>query len=159
MNPIAVFVETTVETDIHTTFEVIVPIDLAKIFTGHWFLPAVQSTKNVTGAWDAKGQSRTVCLSDGSEAREELVSYVPPKSFSYKISGFTGGLKYLAQSAEGEWWFETVSKETTHLRWRYAFNPVSILTLPILWVVAKVFWANYMKKALAICKAHSEQDI
>lgn len=158
MNPITVFAETTVETDIHTTFEAIVPIDLAKIFTGHWFLPAVQSTKNVTGAWDAEGQSRTVCLSDGSEAQEKLVSYVLPKSFSYKISGFTGSLKYLAKSAEGEWWFKKISEKTTHVKWRYAFNPVSIVSLPILWVVGKVFWAGYMKKAMAICKAHSEQN-
>ncbi len=158
MKPIAVVAETTTETDIHTTFTTIVPIDLTKIFTGHWFLPAVQSTKNVTGAWDAEGQSRTVCLSDGSEAQEELVSYTLPKSFSYKISGFTGSLKYLAKSAEGQWWFETVSDGTTHVKWRYAFNPVSILTLPVLWVVAKVFWAGYMKKALTICKAYSEQD-
>jgi len=156
MNPIAVLAETTMETNIRNAFETIVPIDLTKIFTGHRFLPAVQSTKDETGSWDAAGQSRTVCLSDGSEAREELVSYSLPKSFSYKVSGFTGSLKYLAESAQGEWRFDKVSEKITHVEWRYAFNPVSILTLPILLIVAKVFWAGYMKKALAICKQHSE---
>lgn len=158
MRSIAVFAATTVETDIHHTFDTIVPIDLTKIFQGHVFLPAVIDTKNVTGAWDAAGQSRTVCLSDGSEAQEKLIAYNAPKTFSYEITDFTGSLKYLAKSAEGQWWFEEKSGNVTYVKWRYAFIPVSIFTWLILWVIAKVFWAGYMKKALVICKEFSEMD-
>lgn len=157
MDAIAVFAETTVETNIRRAFETIVPINLTTIFTGYKFFPAVIGTRDVTGDWDAAGQTRIVCLSDGSEAQEQLASYHPTESFSYKISGFTGSLKYLAKSAEGEWWFEKVSENSTHVKWRYAFNPVSIFTLPILWIVAKIFWVGYMTNALAICKRQSEE--
>lgn len=65
-------------------------------------------------------------------------------------------MKYFANAGEGEWWFETISETKTHVKWRHACIPASRFTLPILWVVATVFWAGYMKKALKICKTESE---
>ena len=63
-------------------FEHIMPIDLASIFTGYGLLPAVVGTRDQIGAWDAAGQSRTVLMSDGSCAQEQLTAYEYPNYFS-----------------------------------------------------------------------------
>jgi hypothetical protein len=138
-------------------FQHIVPIDLTSIFTGYGPLPAVTGTRNQTGAWDAAGQTRTVILSDGSSANELLTQYDYPRYFSYTVSGFTGVLRFLTTSANGEWWFEHNSvSDATHVKWRYAFNPCSRLSAPILWFVAHVLWRGYMRQALMLMKSQLE---
>ncbi|WP_410210833.1 hypothetical protein [Aquirhabdus sp.] len=97
--PVIVSIETNV--DQVTVFDHIVPIDLTKIFTGYGPLPAVIGTQHQTGAWDAAAQTRTVLLSDDSSAQEQLTGYDHPHYFSYTVSGFTGILRHLAISADG----------------------------------------------------------
>jgi hypothetical protein len=135
-------------------FQHIVPIDLTSIFTGYGPLPAVTETRNQTGAWDAAGQTRTVILSDGSSANELLTQYDYPHYFSYTVNGFTGVLRFLTSSANGEWWFEHNSASNiTHVTWRYTFNMRSLLSAPILWFVTHVLWRGYMRKSLMLCKS------
>lgn len=151
----------TVETDINANqsaaFEHIVPIDLVSIFTGYGPLPAVTGTQGQTGAWDAAGQTRTVRLSDGSSAEELLTRYDYPRYFSYTVSGFTGVLRWLTTSANGEWWFNRdISPGRTHIQWRYAFNARSVFATPVLWLAANFLWHGYMNKALALAKLQVE---
>jgi len=151
----------TVETDINANqsaaFEHIVPIDLVSIFTGYGPLPAVTGTQDQTGAWDTAGQTRTVLLSDGSSAQELLTRYDHPRYFSYTVSGFTGVLRWLTTSANGEWWFNgDASSGRTQIKWRYAFNKRSVLAAPVLWLVANLLWRSYMNKALALAKLQVE---
>lgn len=117
----------TVHTDIAaeqpSVFRHIAPIELASIFTGYGPLPSVTGTRNQTGAWDAAGQTRTVMLSDGSSARERITKYEFPRYFSYTVSDFTGALRLVTSSANGEWWFDaSPSSRGTGVKWRYAFN-------------------------------------
>jgi hypothetical protein len=129
----------------------IVPIDLTRIFTGYGPLPAVTGTSEATGSWNVAGQRRKVHLSDGSTARERLTAYDSPSYFSYIVSDFSGVLRFLADSAEGEWWFEPVAGGT-QVRWRYAFTPASVLAKPVLFVVSRL-WQGYMRKALRLAAA------
>lgn len=139
-------------------FEYIVPIDLASIFTGYGPLPAVIGIQNQIGAWDAAGQTRTVLLSDGSSSQERLTKYQPPRYFSYTISNFTGALRFLTTSAEGEWWFSGSSSGQTHIKWRYAFKARSLLAVPVLWFITNVLWQGYMRKALQLSIKQVERD-
>jgi len=152
----------TVHTDVAvsqiTAFDYNVPIDLTSIFTGYGPLPAVIGTKNQTGAWDGVGQTRTVLLSDGSSAQEILTNYERPNYFSYTVSGFTGMLRFLITTANGEWWFSSPSSDQTHIKWRYAFNARSALAVPVLWFITNVLWRNYMHKALRLFKAQVEHN-
>lgn len=107
MSSFSATVETEVARQLDAVFKHIVPIELASIFTGYGPLPSVTGTLHQTGAWDAAGQTRTVTLSDGSSATEILTKYDAPNYFSYTVSGFTGALRFLATSADGEWWFDT----------------------------------------------------
>lgn len=157
MTALATIVSTEVKTDPVKTFEHIVPIDLPSIFTGHGVLPAVVRTQDQVGGWDAAGQTRTVHLSDGSSAREILTMHSPPDYFSYTVSNFTGILRFFTTSADGEWWFEPLPSGNTLVRWRYAFNPRSILSIPVLWFITKVLWRGYMKKALSLSKIQMDR--
>ncbi|HEU4798112.1 MAG TPA: SRPBCC family protein [bacterium] len=153
----------TVQTEITAqqaaVFKHIVPIDLASIFTGYGPLPSVAGTQNQTGAWDAAGQTRTVTFSDGSSASELLTKYEYPRYFSYTVSGFTGALRLLTTSANGEWWFDTnPSSGATSIKWRYAFNARSVFAAPILWLITNILWRGYMRKALTLSKAQIESS-
>ncbi|MGB6067415.1 MAG: hypothetical protein WBG50_21630 [Desulfomonilaceae bacterium] len=154
----AVTVNTDVAVSQIAAFEHNVPIDLTSIFTGYGPLPAVTGTKNQTGAWDGSGQTRTVLLSDGSSAQEMLTNYEHPNYFSYRVTGFTGALRLLITSANGEWWFSSTSSGKTHIEWRYAFNPKSAFAVPILWFITNVLWRGYMHKALRLFKAQVEHN-
>ncbi|MDE2419966.1 MAG: SRPBCC family protein [Gammaproteobacteria bacterium] len=157
MSSFSAIVETEVAGQLDTVFKHIVPIELASIFTGYGPLPSVTGTLNQTGAWDAAGQTRTVTLSDGSSASEQLTKYDAPNYFSYTVSEFTGALRFLSTSADGEWWFDTnPATGGTRIKWHYAFNARSIFAAPILWFVTHALWRGYMNKALTLSKDQIE---
>ena len=140
-------------------FERIMPVDLTSIFTGYGPLPAVVGTRDQTGTWDAAGQTRTVIMSDGSSAQEQLTAYEYPNYFSYIVSNFTGVLRAFVTSARGEWWFgpgSETSGEVTHIKWVYVFNARSPFSISIVWFLTKVLWKGYMREALYILKAQVE---
>jgi hypothetical protein len=132
------------------------PIDLSSIFTGYGPLPAVTETREQSGNWDAIGQTRTVVLSDGSTAQEELIECRHPRYFSYTVSNFSGSLRFLTTSANGEWWFESQPSDKTLIKWQYAFNARSIIAIPMVWFIVNFLWHGYMVKALSLIKQHLE---
>ncbi len=144
---IEVVVEASTPADVAAAFAHIVPIDLAAIFRGLGPLPAVTGTSGQTGPWDAAGQRRTVHLSDGSTAQEELLIVDAPRFFSYRVAEFTGVLRHLCTDAHGQWWFMATTGGTT-IRWSYAFHPRSALVIPALLPVGRL-WQRYMSRALA----------
>ncbi|MEJ2286832.1 MAG: hypothetical protein P8X85_24955 [Desulfobacterales bacterium] len=102
MKSFSAIVETEIADKQAAVFEYIVPIDLPLIFTGYGPLPAVNCAKKQTGGLNKAGQTRTVTLSDGSTARERLTKYDHPHYFSYTVSDFSGVLRFLTISANGE---------------------------------------------------------
>lgn len=158
MNSVSVTVHTCVLASQIAAFEYIVPIDLTTIFTGYSLLPAVRGTENQTGDWDGTGQTRTVLLSDGSSSQEIITKYDYPNYFSYTVKEFTGILRFFTKSADGEWWFDSISSDKTYIKWKYAFNAKSILAIPFLWFITKVLWRNYMHKALRLSKNQVEYN-
>lgn len=159
MNPYAATVLTHINASPARAFEHIAPIDPRAMFTGYGPLPAVIGTRDQTGAWDTPGQTRTVALSDGSVAKEQLKHYHPAQYFSYTVSGFTGALRWLATGANGAWWFDPQADGTqTTVRWRHAFHARSKWAAPVLWLLAHVLWRGYMRKALRLAKRQIESQ-
>ncbi|MDO4264458.1 MAG: SRPBCC family protein [Deinococcus sp.] len=110
-------------------------------------LPAVVGTRDQTGAWDAVGQTRTVLLSDGSHAREQLTRYKPEQHFAYTVTPQSGMLSVLALEAQGEWWFVPRAAGGTDIVWTYTFSARSWWSWPLLLVVS-LLWERYMRHAL-----------
>jgi hypothetical protein len=158
MSLLSATIKTTVKASQVQVFEHIVPIDLTSIFKGYGLLPSVIGTQNQIGSWDTEGQTRTVHLSDHSSVQEMLTKYEHPYYFSYTVSCFTGSLRFLTTSANGEWWFSSGSSEQTYIKWRYAFNARSVLAVPVLWLITNLLWRNYMNKALQLAKSQIENN-
>ena len=139
----------------------VVPIDLTSIFKGYGLLPAVIGTSAQTGNWDAIGQTKTVHLSDGSQAKEMITEYQNPDYFSYIVSDFSGSLGYLITSATGEWWFESSDSlsNRTVIRWSYTFIPKSLIAVPILWIVNKFLWARYMRSVMSTLELQIDSKV
>lgn len=157
MSSTAATVHTTINAERAAAFGHIVPIDLTSIFTGYGPLPSVSRTLDATGAWDAAGRSRTVVFSDGSSATESLTGYDFPNGFTYRITGFTGVLKYLASEARGQWWFESAAGgKTTAVRWQYEFVSRFKLLKPLVSLFTQRLWRGYMTKALSLSKGQVE---
>jgi hypothetical protein len=158
MSLLSATVKTTVTANQADAFEHIVPIDLTSIFKGYGPLPSVKGTQDQVGDWDTAGQTRTVQLSDNSSVQELLTKYEHPHYFSYTVSNFTSLLRFLATSANGEWWFSVGTLGQTNIKWRYKFNARSVLTIPVLWLITNTLWRNYMYKALQLSKTQVEHN-
>jgi hypothetical protein len=160
LKTISSLVSTEVGVNTFDAFAHVVPIDLTSIFTGYGLLPAVIGTEDQTGNWDTIGQTRTVNLSDGSSAKEQLTQYQNPDYFSYVVSDFSGVLGLLITLAVGEWWFENgdLSPNSTVIRWSYTFIPKSLIAIPILWIVNKFLWAGYMRSVMSNIQAQFDRQ-
>lgn len=123
-------------------FDIIVPIDLSRVFTGWGPFPGVRGAKNQTGAWDAAGQSRNPDLTDGSTAVERLTQYTAPHSFAYEITDFTNAMRRLVSGVRGEWTFSP-DGDGTLIRWTYEFKPLPGRA-PLLRRAVAPLWRRYM---------------
>lgn len=103
-------------------FDIVVPIDLSRIFTRWGPFPGVRGVRDQGGPWDAVGRTRTPLLTDGSTADERITELTAPSSFAYEITGFTNILGRLVHGVRGEWTF-TPDGGGTVLRWTYEFHP------------------------------------
>lgn len=132
--------------DIDRAWDVIIPVDIPSIFTGlPPLIPAVTSTEDQSGPWDAAGQTRRFKLADGNETAEVIDAVDRPHSFNYTVGPFSGPLGSLVKHAKGEFVFEPMGGGT-HIRWTYdwASKPGA---QPIIWVLARV-WNVYAKRML-----------
>ncbi|HWI71396.1 MAG TPA: SRPBCC family protein, partial [Baekduia sp.] len=107
------------------------------------------STSDQTGPWDVVGSRRTVHLSDGSTATEQVTACDAPRSFGYTVSGFTNPIRHLAREGRGEWSFEEAGDGATDVRWTYTFEARSRAAAVVLTPVVKLAWRGFMRRGLA----------
>ncbi len=148
----------TVQTRTHVnpadSFNAIVPVDLATVFTGWGPFPGVREVRNQTGDWRSAGQSRNPLLTDGSTLSEKLTEYTEPHSFAYEITDFTGSLRLLIKGIRGEWTF-TPDGSGTLIRWCYEFNPLPGRHGFMRRVIAPL-WRRYMQQSIEACARVAE---
>jgi hypothetical protein len=95
-------------------------------------IPPVRECTGQEGVWGDVGQTRTVVLGDGSSNLETLVAADRPGSYRYRLTDFSGPMKALVRSIEGEFAF-VAEGEGTRVTWSWqmhATNPVTRLLLP-----------------------------
>ena len=155
---ISVPVNGTARADVETAFDVIVPIDLPRMFRGFGPLPAVVATADQTGEWDHVGARRVVKLSDGHEANERITAYDRPRYFAYRVGPFEAGpLRHVVVEVDGEWWFTARDATSTAIRWTYTFRPRRYATPVVRLLIARL-WRGYAKRALALAIDEVEQQ-
>jgi hypothetical protein len=104
------------------------------------------------------GYARFFTLADSTTSREEVADYARPVYFAYRTSNYTFALKYLAASAEGQWWFEERQSQT-HIRWTYTFTANSAITAIPLWFFVRLQWAGYMRVCLENTRRHFRERL
>lgn len=154
-NGIAVTVSGVARAEPAAAFAAIAPVDLTRIFTGMGPLPGVAGTRGQTGDWDHVGATRTVELSDGSEAREAITAYDAPAHFAYRLDGFSGPLRLVVERADGAWWFSDGMRGGTQVRWTYVFVPRAGRRWLVRAAVAPL-WRAYARRVLARAIAEAE---
>lgn len=121
--PIPVTVWRRVAADVSTAFDIVVPIDLASIFTGYGPLPAVVATDGETEVWGVEGQHRTVRLADGGQMDETVVQVSRPGLFRYRVVPTRGLLRIFIRAIDGRFVFAPSEAGGTVIRWTYVFRP------------------------------------
>ncbi len=161
MKPIHAEVEGPIEAELETVFDVLMPIDLRTILTGHGPLPAVVAVEEQTGDWSSIGESRIIRLADGSGMLETLTAVERPHRFAYALTAPTSALRFLVRSFRGAWSFEPIDDGRGGPRvravWRYEFEPRSRLGWPLAWWIVKRLWRPYMAEALARATEQAER--
>lgn len=152
---IPVTVESSCATSAATAMEVIAPIDLTTIFTGMGPLPGVRAVQDQSGPWDTPGNTRTVVLTDGTSAREQLTGYTRARHFTYELGDFTGMMRWLVIKVDGEWTFTTAGRNSL-VRWTYSFHPHPGRHSLVRFVVAPL-WRRYATATLARAIRAAEQ--
>ena len=121
--------------------------------------PGVAKTTGTSGPWDVPGSHRTVHLSDGNSAREEVTAADTPDYFAYTVTEFTNPLiRRIVKRAGGRWWF-TDDGAGTQAKWTYEFEGMSIFTVPLLIPIVKILWNRSMKASMKIIKARAEKEV
>ena len=82
--PLDIVVNISIAAPVTECFNYIVPVELAHIFRPYLLLPGVKRTDEAE-RWFTPDILRTVYFTDGSTAKEELLTVEPPRSFTNKI--------------------------------------------------------------------------
>jgi hypothetical protein len=155
--PVVCEVSTLVRAPQQTAFEHVVLLDLPSVLRNYGPLPAVVGTDEHVGSWNAVGDSRRILLSDGTRAREELLTFDRPNGFTYRVGELTSSMRRLTPGANGRWQFEDAGDGTTRVTWRYAFEPRSVVARPVLWLLARLLWRGYMRTVLKAIREQIER--
>jgi hypothetical protein len=128
-------------------FEAVCGIDASTIFQKRWPLPGVVSVSGHVGPWSATGQKRILRLTDKSVVCEELTDFQPENSYAYRIYGFTGPMKNIADEGRGEW-SVVGDDDSSSLAWRYSLTTTQPQGQIALAFFVEFLWPGYMRAAL-----------
>lgn len=133
---------TVVPASLESAWTGILDAPLETLFTERaGLIPPIQECTGQDGAWDAVGKSRTVVLADGSSNLETLVEYSAPSTYRYQLRDFTGPMKALVATVEGQFSF-IPEGDGTRVTWSWKIHPTNPAARGILPVVG-FFWRRY----------------
>ena len=142
----------TINSQIDRAFNYIAPINVMHMFRGNATIPAVVDT-SIKQGWNKAGLQRTVQFSDGSSAKESLLTVNGPTSFSYKSEQFTSKvLKALVKRFEGEWLFTDLGNHKTKIKWTYRVVPTNLFSKIMVKLVLIKALRSVLKEAMDIIK-------
>lgn len=156
--PVQISVSEIVDAPARDVFHTTISMDARELIQKHGILPGIVDVSGHDAPWEKIGDVRRHSLSDNSSVREELVTFTPNDTFSYRLTEFTGAFSPLVKGARADWHFTQTSAARTKIDWTYAFTPTSMAAEPILWFVVKLFWPGYLKAALHRVKQKAESQ-
>ncbi len=161
---IEISVEKQMLVPIRAAFDVACAPDFIRVFRRVGPVPGVQAVEGESLPWASVGQQRRLLLEDGTSVAESLLSFDPPNSYRYKISGFEGLAGSLIKEALGEWRFTSANGGECSVQWVYRFSPHdrswphNAIARGALAAFAQLLWRAYMQKALTLMARKLEND-
>lgn len=147
-----------IEANQSAVFDWFADLDISRVLNGFGPLPAVNRTLNQTGPWNTPGQRRTLDMSRGITATQEILISNRPEFFAYRVTGFTHFIDVVCRGAEARWWFDPLPDGSTHMTWTYTFWPRSIAGMIAVYPVIRTIWYWYMKTAIREMKRLAEAE-
>lgn len=135
--------------DRHGAFRAAAALDAIAVIRPYGPIPGVRAIEGHTGPWSETGQERLVTLTNGDTVREILDVYLPGVSFAYDVREFSGGFGMLVHEAFSEFIFEDIAPGRSRVLWRYTFAATEPLFRPVVWALLRLFYAGFLKRALA----------
>lgn len=105
-------------------------------FVGFGPIPGIREAKWENEDGIRLGAIRTVVNTDGTQHREEVVGYDPPRRIEDRIFDVTSPLRHLAKDIRDEFVFETVEDGTRIVR-TFSVEPKNRLAVPVVSMMAK----------------------
>lgn len=137
--------------DVERLFDVVVAEDVLPKVLKRWGpIPGVTGTRDVSGAWDQPGSTRTVVLQDGNTGREQVLDWMRPTRFEYRVDAFTGPFGRVVDHAIGSWEF-TETDGGSAFRWIYTFTARGAAAGALLVAGVPIAWARYMEQCADAC--------
>jgi hypothetical protein len=132
-------------------FDVVVAEDVLPKVLHRWGpIPGVTGTRDNTGPWDQPGSSRIVVLADGNTAREQVLDWMRPTRFAYRVDAFTGAFGRAVDHAVGSWEFTDTGRGSA-FRWTYTFTARGRVSAALLVAGVPLGWARYMEQCADRC--------
>ncbi len=100
------------------------------------------------GFFSEPGLSRVFENSDGSTAVETIKGLDPPRRLEYSISRLTNSFRHLTPGADASFDFESISDVETRVTWRYSWHARNAAALPLLWLIGRLAFRQYMRRML-----------
>ncbi|MBD8527818.1 SRPBCC family protein [Pseudomarimonas arenosa] len=116
-----------------------------QLFTGCGPVPGLRCIEH--NSPPGIGATRRVESMDGACMIETITFLDPPRRHAYRLSGLRPPLAWLARVGHANW---TFSEEATgtRVRWTYDWEPASVFTRPLAWLLLKVFMRTAMTRCL-----------
>lgn len=138
-----------IDRPVRAVFDALMDLELDEILVRWGPLPAVGYTEPIDGpaSFDEVRAKRLVVMDDSSTLEEELTVFEPPVYFVYEIGEFDFSLRHLVERGRGEWTFTPIG-ESMIVKWTYAFDPASALTMPLMFLYVTTLHRRYMQATM-----------
>ncbi len=112
---------------------------LAKYFTGYaGVIPGIAAASIDGDGVMREGALRSVKLTDGTAIKERVTRFEAPRVHGYEMAEMNPLQRLICTNMISEWTF-TAEGDSTRVVWRYRILPKGAVTLPLAWVVSRLF--------------------
>lgn len=156
---IGISTELNVKPDIATTYAWVIHPDTPKVLLTRWGpLAGFAGYELTSGDWTLEGSIRRITLSDGSQMTETIKTLNEPIYYDYELTEFAPLLmKSLFKRAYSQWWFAPRNDGSTHVIWRYSFEPANPLLAPVVWLFVQLIYRWFLAQAASNMVRISEE--
>ena len=119
-------------------------------------IPSAVKAENITPTYNKPGDKRIIHFEGDESVHEELITFNPYDSYSYKVSKFSSVLRKYSDKSYSVIWFDPIN-DKTRITWEYMYTAKNSFARIILkLILGLITYEKFMKISLANAKAYIE---